>query len=139
MKRIILGSLGVLVILATVAVYSSAQSTTSKFKKPVPAGTLSDDQVAALKTSYTDVKKKKSWRWSGSFGMKSLTAKERAKLQKFKRKIPFRITAALYEEKEVRGKKVSKRQSGSCKIYITDASGKVVLKRSQSLNKMCPS
>ena len=139
MKRIILGSLGVVVILATVAGYSSAQSTASKFKKPVPAGTLSDDQVAALKTSYTDVKKKKSWRWSGYFRMKSLTAKEKAKLQKSKGKIPFRITAALYEEKEVRGKKVSKRESGTCRIYITDASGKVVQKRSQSLNKMCPS
>jgi hypothetical protein len=137
MKRIILGSLGVLVILATVAGYTSAQDTAAKSKKPPPAGTLSDEDVTNLKQQYTDPKTKKSYKWSGSFSIDKMTTVQRVKAKKGG-KIPVRLTAALYEVKEVRGKKTQKRMSGSCKLYLTDAEGKVVLKTSKSLGKMCP-
>ena len=137
MKKIVFSSLAVLIIFAAVAGYSSAQSTSAKFKKPAPAGTLSEEDVAALKQTYTDPKTKKSYKWSGSFSIDKMTTVQRVKAKKGG-KIPVRLTAALYEVKEVRGKKAQKRMSGSCELYLTDAEGKVVLKTSQSLGKMCP-
>jgi hypothetical protein len=138
MKRIIFGSLAVVIGLAAVAGYSSAQSAASHVEKLVPAGTLSDEDVAALKQKYTDTKLKKSWQWSGDFSQVKLSAKD-AKKAKTLKKIPYRLTAALYEVIDVQGKKSYKRGSGTCWFFLKDAEGKVVYKRSQSLSKMCPS
>lgn len=135
MKRIILSSLAVLATLTLLPDFSSAQTT---FKKPVAPGTLSDEDVAALKQQFTDPKTKISFQWQGSFSQEKLNTKdaERAKMLK---KIPIRVTGALYEIKQVGGKPVSKLKSGTCWIYITDSDGKIVQKTSQSLDKMCPS
>lgn len=138
MRKILFASLAASLVLFGLSGDTFAQGTTSAFKKPAAPGTLSDEDIAALKQTFTDEKTKKSWTWSGGFSQKKLAGKdaERAKIRK---KIPYRITAALYEVKEVRGKKTYKRESGTCWIFIKDAEGKVVYKTSQSLNKMCPS
>ncbi len=135
MKKIIFGSIAVLAVLTALTGYSSAQT---KFKKPAASGTLSDEDVAALKQNHTDEKKNTSWQWSGSFSQERLNTKDAERAKKLKR-IPIRITGALYEIKEVKGKKTSKRKSGTCWIFITDADGKIVQKTSKSLSKMCPS
>jgi len=138
MKRIVSGSLVLFICLASVIGFCFAQDTAKAFKKPAEAGTLSDEDVTALKQSYTDAKLKKSWQWSGGFSTVTLKEKEKEKALKLN-KIPYRLTAALYETKEISGKKTSTRASGTCWFYIKDADGKVVHKRSQNLNKMCPS
>lgn len=138
MKKYIYGSLAVVIGLAAVAGYSSAQSAASQVTKLVPAGTLSDADVAALKKQYTDTELKKTWQWSGDFTQVKLSATDAKKAKELK-KIPYRLTAALYQVIDVKGKKSYKRESGTCWFFLKDAEGKVVYKRSQSLSKMCPS
>lgn len=115
-----------------------SQSNTSAFKKPPQPGTLSDDDIAKLKSSFHDEKTGKSYSWKGGFGVVKLTGEKKERALKLK-KIPFRITAALYENKQVRGKSVSTREKGSCSFYLKDEDDKIVLKKSQNLDKMCPS
>jgi hypothetical protein len=133
MKRLLFVLIAALMVLGAGAQTASAQ-TASKF---VPSGTLSDEDVAELKETFTDPKTGKEYKWVGKFEMDNgAAAKKKAKLMK---KAPFRITGALYELKKVGGKKVYSRQPGTCWVYIKDSDGKVVSKATKNLNTMCPS
>lgn len=102
-------------------------------------GTLSDEEVAALKTQWTDEDSGKSYTFYGSFDYPKLSDSDKRKYSKSE-KIPIRITTTLYEIKEVRGKKQSMRMNGNCEFYvINEETGDMVFKKKVSLAKMCPS
>ena len=99
---------------------------------------LTDDQIAALLTEWTDEKTDAKLQFSASFGVRNVPADEKRKYVK-SGKIPIRITCELDEVKEVKGKKMYKRQSGNSHLYILDSDGKIVDRKTVSLDKMCPS
>jgi len=102
---------------------------------------LTDEEIASLKTqAVIDEKKDIQYQFVGSFAAVPVTdAKEKKKLAK-SGKIPIRITCALYEVKGAKTPKpLAKRMSGSAQFYILDSEGKMVEKKTVSLDKMCPS
>lgn len=117
---------------------SSAKQLSSMGLKRSGDGTLSEEEVEKLKTSWTDEKTGKQYLFNASFGARKLDAKQKKKYKK-SGKVPYRITASLYEHKESKGKKLSKRLKGTGRFYVLDSEGKVVLKKSMSLAKLCPS
>jgi len=136
MKRIFIGSFVFLVIAAAVAGYSSEGDTAAKFVAP---GTLSDEQIANLKDSFTDAKTQKEYKWMGEFTSENLDSVSKAKA-KLKKKIPYRLTGSLYEAKSVAGRTVFSRvPKGPCWILIKDTAGSVVSQASKGLESMCPS
>lgn len=100
---------------------------------------LSEEQIAALQTDWTNPKTGDKLQFQASFGVRNLTPQEKTRYAK-SGKIPYRITCALYEIKDVGGKKRLMRvNGGTARFYITDPDGKVVEKKSMPLDKMCPS
>ena len=100
---------------------------------------LSEEQIAALQSEWTNPKTGDKLQFQASFGVRNLTPQEKTRYAK-SGKVPYRITCALYEIKESNGKKFLKRVSGgTARFYITDPGGKVVEKKSMPLDKMCPS
>lgn len=138
MKRLTIASIVILTVLTNISSSAIAANSATEFKKPVQPGTLSEADITALKQSFTDEKTQRSWIWSGSFTQSRLSTADAARA-KSQKKIPYRITGALYEIKEINGKKTSKRESGTCWMFIKDAEGNIIHKTSQSLGKMCPS
>lgn len=101
-------------------------------------GTLTDSQIAALKTEWKDKDGKTKVQFTASLGMAPMKPEEKQKYAT-SGKIPIRLTADLLEIKEVNGKNLFKRLNGSIHMYVKDADGKVVLKKSIPVEKMCPS
>ncbi|MDD5677440.1 MAG: hypothetical protein PHW60_05535 [Kiritimatiellae bacterium] len=100
---------------------------------------LTEDQIADLLTEWTNEKTGAKLMFQSSFGLRTVTPQEKRKYVK-SGKIPIRITCELFEIKESNGKKLAKRMtSGSARFYIMDSDGKVIEKKSVSLDKMCPS
>jgi hypothetical protein len=118
---------------------NAQQADTNAAPKLTPAfgmGVLSEDKIAELKQTFTDPKTKKSYAFFAEAGLPSMDKKTLEKYQK-SGKVPFLITASLYEVREVRGKKSYDRQNGTCNIYMQDKEGKVLFSKTQSLSKMC--
>jgi hypothetical protein len=119
-------------------------STTQPVKKlsctggPTGGNNLTDDQIASLVTETTDAKTGTKLQFSAGFGVRKVPDTEKRKYVKSGR-VPFRITCALYEIRDVNGKPVMKRLSGKAHLNIMDSAGKVIKKESVSLDKMCPS
>lgn len=99
---------------------------------------LSDDQIAAFLTEWTDAKTQAKLVFQASFGMRSVSPEEKPKYVK-SGKIPVRLSCILSEIKEVDGKKLAKRTSGTARFYILDPDGNIIIKKSLSLDKMCAS
>lgn len=123
-------------------VWAQTTSPVSKLTPRPAPGTLSEADIAALKTELVDEKKGTTLKFSASFSQLGLDPKrDKSKISKYAKsgQVPFRIITTLTEYKEVKGRKLSELQSGTCRIYILDSEGKVVDKTTQSLTKMCPS
>lgn len=123
--------------------YSFAQApatpaTTTTQKPPAP-GTLTDAEIASLKTQYKDEKTGNLYSFSASFGALSVTDPIAKRKYANSGKVPFRITCALYETKEVNKKKLTQRLSGTARFYLLDSDGKVIEQKSAPLDNMCPS
>ena len=131
MKKILIVSFAFALLLGSMAGLSSADDSKDK-------DTLSEEEVANLVTSFKDPQTGKEYVWKGTFTMKRMNAAQKAQA-KLKKKVPYRITGALYEMKKIGNRKVSARQSGECSIVIMDADGKVVTQATKSLDTMCPS
>lgn len=102
-------------------------------------GTLTDEQIAALLPEWTDEKTGNKLVFQASFSVRSLPPQEKRRYVK-SGKIPARLTCELLEVKEVNGKMLAKRvTNGMARFYIMDPDGKVIDKKSISLDKMCPS
>jgi len=107
-------------------------------RKPTRGKVLTEDQIAALLTEWTNEKTGAKLVFHSSFGVREVKPKKKRKYVK-SGKIPVRITCNLSEIKEVKGKKLAKRVSGGrAYFYIMDPDGKVIVKKSLSLAKMCP-
>ena len=105
----------------------------------VKPGTLSDKDIEALKTELTDEKTKQKLLFVTDFSLRKPTQPAEKKKYEKSGKIPFRITATLYDVKETGGKPLYRRLGGTAKFYLINSEGKVVLTESASLDKMCPS
>lgn len=130
-----------LLILCSLLVSAHAQQATNKLaiKKPAPAGTLSDEQIAGLKTEWKD-DKGKTFTFNGSLSVN--LGLDKSKLEKFRKsgKVPVRVLCSFYEMKVDNGKTLSKRiDTGDAKFYVMDFEGTIIFKESESLAKMCPS
>jgi len=100
---------------------------------------LSEEQIAALQTDWTNPKTGDKLQFQASFGVRNLTPQEKTRYAK-SGKVPYRITCALYEIKDIGGKKRLMRvNGGTARFYITDPGGQVIEKKSMPLDKMCPS
>jgi hypothetical protein len=102
---------------------------------------LTEEEIASLKTqAVIDEKNDIQCQFMASFSAVPVTdAKEKKKLAK-SGKIPIRITCALYEIKNAKTPKpLTKRMSGNAQFYVLDSEGKMVEKKTVSLDKMCPS
>jgi len=105
-------------------------------KERRPAGTLSDEEIAALKETWTDGKR--SLRVSVTFVKDSVRARKEASRFSRSGEVPVRITAALYDARPNGGRTVTRRARGTCKMYVLDEEGRLVFKASEKLDKMCP-
>lgn len=101
-------------------------------------GPLSEEQIAAFITEWNNDKGNEKIIFNASFGVRSLSVEEKRKYQK-SGKIPLRLTADLSQVKDVHGKKLSERMTGTAHFYILDPAGQIIEKKSMSLAKMCPS
>ena len=129
--------MSVVAMLLSVAV--SAVGEEAKTPKPLQVGDiLTDEQVASLLTKWTDKKTRASWEFTSSFERRSVSAAEKGNVQSGK--IPIRITCSLDKSKVgFMGDRVYMRESGTASFYIMDSEGKVVIRQSMPLDKMCPS
>lgn len=105
----------------------------------VKPGTLSDKDIEELKTELTDEKTKQKLLFVADFSLRKPTQPAEKKKYEKSGKIPFRITATLYDVKDTGGKPLYRRFGGTAKFYLINSDGKVVLTESASLDKMCPS
>ena len=104
--------------------------------KPGAVRVLTDEEIATLKSDWSDGERKTSI--SATFTTDTVrAAKEAARFRK-SGEVPVRITAALYEARPTGGRMVSRRLRGTCRMYVLDEEGEVVFKTSQNLDKMCP-
>lgn len=101
-------------------------------------GTLTAEQIAELKLQSTDEKTGATYVFTASFTSPEIDEATRKKLQRQK-KIPIRIVCELDENRTRMGKQVSKRVDGTAHFYVVDPEGKVVIKKTMSLDKLCPS
>lgn len=108
----------------------------SSIKKP---GVLTDEDIAAFKTSFTDEKTNKKYAFICSFSQRQPATEFEKKKYERNGKVPFRITCELMQIKEVKGKEVGFLESGTASIMLQDSEGKVLLTETRSLDKMCPS
>jgi len=107
--------------------------------KPIGDKVLTDDQIAALLTEWTNEKTEAKIVFQSSFGVRAVTPQEKRQYVK-SGKIPVRLTCELLEIKESNGKKLAKRVGGgTVRFYLMDSDGKVIVKKSLSIDKMCPS
>ncbi|MFC1498537.1 SHD1 domain-containing protein [Verrucomicrobiota bacterium] len=110
----------------------------SKSSSSANSGILSDEEIANLKVTHQDELHDRSYTFAASFYALKLDPKrDKSTIKKYASsgKIPIRITCSLREVM----KKSSTMISGTARFYILDSEGNVVLKKSESLNKMCPS
>jgi len=105
-------------------------------KKRIP-GTLTDEEIAELKTAWRDEKTGKALQFKASFGAARVEPAQRKRYRN-SGKIPTRITMALYEITERGGRKMSKRLTGTGRMYVLDSEGNLAFKKSMSLSKLCP-
>ncbi len=101
-------------------------------------GGPTEEQIAEMKTEWTDDKRKSRLHFAAGFSKAAINEQEKKKYEK-SGKIPIRITADFVEIKEVGGKEVSKRLGGSIKLCVKDSDGKVLIRKSVPVEKMCPS
>lgn len=101
-------------------------------------GLLSEKDISELKTDWTDEKTGIKYNFQASFGVANVEEKDRKRLEKMG-KVPYRITCTLYEMKQSKGTTLSNRMTGTAKFYVLDESNKDIIKKSVSLEKMCPS
>ncbi len=106
--------------------------------KPSPGLILTSNQLAALLTTANDEKSQTQLQFTSAFGVRNVSPDEKRKLAKAG-KIPLSITCQLLEIKNVKGQQLARRLGGRAHFYIQDADGKVVVNKSESLDKMCPS
>jgi len=125
---------------ATNSATNSATNTTMGVSATSTAanGLLSDKDLSELKTDWTDEKTGIRYVLDAGFGAPKLEDKDKKRYQKMGR-VPFRITCALYEIKKTKGSALTQRMTGTAKFYVLDESKKDIIKKSVSLEKMCPS
>ena len=122
-----------------------AAAGTSPSKKLSSAGlggaggeALTDNELETLKAEWTDEKSGKRLVFQAGCGVRKVDAQEKKKYAK-SGKVPIRVTADFLEIKTDKGKQIAARVSGTGHVYILDSSGKAVLAKSVSLDKLCPS
>jgi len=119
---------------------SSTNDATKKLSTTVTTpGTLSEKDVAELKSEWTDEKTGLKYMFVATFNQWKPTQPADKKKYEKSGKMPVRITCTFYEVKMVQNKPLYKRLSGASKFYITGPDNKVVLTQTVSLDKMCPS
>ena len=98
---------------------------------------LSPEEIAKWVTQWEDSKGKKYF-FQTHFMQVNPNARDKRKHQQ-KGTVPFRITGDLMQIKEVRGRALRKRETGSVVITIRTEDGKDLLSKKVSLTKFCPS
>ena len=109
-------------------------------KKP-PLGCLTDKELSELLTNWQCPKTEKKITFQAHVARQYLCPKkDKSALGKYKRsgKVPFRVTADMIEAKKSGRKMIPQRLSGTVRIYVLDSEGKLVLKKTSSLAKLCP-
>ena len=125
---------------AAVEKAAPAEEAKEEAKPKAEEGVLTDEQIASLKTEWTSPETKKVYKL-GSCWLRPERPKTAVQMMKHKKNgtVPVRICYALYEIKELGGRKRSIRQTGQCHLLVKNAEGKVVIKQTADLSKMCPS
>jgi hypothetical protein len=106
--------------------------------KPTAGKVLTEAQLDALVTQWSDEKTGVKLEFEADFTVRKLTDEQKKRYAK-SGKIPLKITCQLMEIKDANGKKLAKRMSGTAHMYVLDSNDKAVEHRSVSLDKMCPS
>lgn len=116
---------------------SSGPAPTPSFANKTAGGTLTEEEEKSLKKEWTDEKTNRRYRLEASFGPRTLEGREKKMVARTGR-IPVRLLAYFYEVKKSGGKDVFVQEPGSAHIYIQDAEGGLVDKKTMSFNKLCP-
>ena len=102
--------------------------------------TLTDEEISSFKTESIDEKGKTKYQFGARFGAAAITDPKDKKKYAKSGEIPIRVTCALYEIKNAdTPKPLMRRMSGNVQFYILDSDGKMLLRKTVSLDKMCPS
>ena len=142
MKRLTIAFLMTAASLSIFTVY--AEEAPSEPKEPeaakVEEGTLTDQQISELRTEFTDASTQKTYRVM-HFKIEPAPVTSRSEKAKYREsgKAPVHFTYSVYEINKAGKKPVEKRLQGTCNLYMKNADGEVVLKKSIPLDKMCPS
>lgn len=99
-----------------------------------PDETLTDQEIEGLQTQWTNETGARKIRFDASFGPKRLSDSEKKKYQK-SGEIPIRIIATLSEQK---ADQKPERLAGTCRFYILDPEGNVIVKKAMPLETLCP-
>lgn len=99
---------------------------------------LTEAQVAALKSEFTDEKNGSKYQFVASAALDKTSSKNRN--WKEGKGLDVKITASCYKAKDLGGGRFQRtlETSGSCLFYLLDEGGKPVLTKSKSLDSMCP-
>jgi hypothetical protein len=101
-------------------------------------GVLTEEQLGSLTDTLKGSKEGEQVVFFASFTQVPLSAKE-LKKAKAGDPIGYRIVADLEEERRTSGgRATSQRLNGSVRFYIMDESGQVLVNRTESLAKLCP-
>ena len=95
------------------------------------------EDIDAWVTSWEDPRTDNTYSFRASFAAPRLRSSQKASYVRAGT-IPFRITGDLFEYRVYRGKKTSRRMTGTAKIVVLDSDGKKVASQSISLAKLCP-
>lgn len=129
-------------LLLTMVALCSARVLGADTSSSSSSGVLSDEDLKRLVTEWKDEAKGVQYKLYATAEPRPLNAGSsagRREIEKYKNagESPYRVTATLYEFKT--GDRAPRRANGTAKLYLVDADKRVVLQKSVSLSKMCPS
>jgi hypothetical protein len=101
-------------------------------------GLLSDAEIAALQTEWTDTKTGARASFQADFLVPAVSSEELDAFQK-SGKVPFRITVQFQEIREENGGRITNPLTQTVTFYLLDADGRLLLKESASSCALCPS
>lgn len=140
--------LSVLMVAGNLLAATNSTTTSTSTPKaptgPVSNILLTDEEIAALQTQWTDPKNPKhTMSFHASLSpVRFDPKKDKNDISRYAKsgKVPIKIYATLLETKEKGGKPVSMRNTeGKAYFYLLDDTGKLALKESASLGKLCAS
>jgi len=95
------------------------------------------EEIDAWETSWEDPRTENTYHFRAAFTAPRLRSSQKAAYVRAGT-IPYRITGDLFEYRVYRGRKTSRRMTGTARIVILDSDGKKIASQSVSLAKLCP-